>query len=131
MAQKSDTPKVKVMLNGQEMFPTRYASGSDLQGKAYTLEIAGVRKEQMTDPHTFEPVEKFVVYFKGAQRGFVLGKTFAETIATATGETDAAQWASKRVQIYPEQTRLGVGVRARKAPNGPSEIPQTLQEEDE
>lgn len=129
--QETQKPKIKVTMNGQEMFPTRYAGGADLHGKAFTLEIALVQPEEMNDPHTFEKITKWVVYFKGAQRGMVLGKQFAESIAEATGETDAQKWAGKRVEIYPQQTRLGVGVRARKAPNGASVVPETLQEDEE
>ena len=127
---KNDTPKIKVTMNGTEMFPTRYASGTDLHGKAFTLEISHLQTEKMSDPHTFQEIEKWVIYFKGAQRGMVLGKKFAESIAEATGETDAVKWVGKRVQIYPVDTRLGVGIRARKAPNGVSEIPATLQDEE-
>lgn len=131
MAKLNDKPKLKVTMGGAEMFPTRYAGGSDLHGKSFTLEIAGVQMEEMNDPHTFEKIQKYVIYFRGAQRGMVLGKQFAESIAEATGETDAQQWTGKRVEIYPQNTRLGVGVRARKAPNGPSQVPDVLQEDEE
>lgn len=36
---------MKVTITGKEMFPTRYASGTDLTCKAYTLTIAKIAFE--------------------------------------------------------------------------------------
>lgn len=116
----------KITINGAEMFPARYAGGDDLAGKAYTLRIERIEREKMTNPRTHQETEKHVIYFAGAKRGFVLGKEFAESIAVALGEWDAALWHGKSVQIFPQQTRLGVGVRARKAPNGITPLPAAI-----
>lgn len=121
----------RITINGHEMFPTRYASAQDLKAKTYTLEIADVHLEKMTNPRTKQEQEKFVIYFKNAKRGFVLGKEFAESIAQALGEYDASAWAGKKIEIYTVQTRLGDGVRARRAPNGETPAPEVLNQDDE
>jgi hypothetical protein len=117
---------MKLTMNGQDMFPARYASGSDLAGKPYTLIIDRVAVERMTNPRTHQESDKYVVYFTGAKRGFVLGKQFAESIATSLNETDAEKWKGKKVTLFPIETRLGVGVRARPPVNGTSTLPDLL-----
>jgi hypothetical protein len=122
---------MKVTFKSKEMFPTRYASGTDLAGKAYTLTIAKIAFEEMTNPKTHETHSKPVIYFLNAKRGFVLGKQFAESIAIALGEWEAQKWYGRIVQIYPTQTRLGIGVRARPAPNGETPPPPAIAGEGE
>jgi len=104
---------MKITLNGEEIFPARYAHGEDLKGKAYTVMIERIEHEEMTNPHTKRNEKKFVIYFANSRRGFVLGKEFAESIARALAMNEAEKWIGQRVIIYPQQTRLGVGVRAR------------------
>jgi len=104
---------MKITLNGEEMFPTRYARGEDLGGKAYAVTIERITQEEMTNPRTKQTEKKFVIYFVGSRRGFVIGKEFAESIARALNEYNAEKWFGQRVIIYPHQTKLGTGVRAR------------------
>lgn len=103
-----------------DMFPGKYATGEDLHGKALTLTISTVKREKMRPNPASPEVEKFVIYFDGAQRGIVLSKTLAEQIAAAVGSDDTDHWPGQRVTIYPEPVTVAgvarVAIRARKAP---------------
>lgn len=104
-------------MNIRTMFPRKYASGEDLNGRPVVLTIASVRPERMTPPGA-APVEKYVVYFKGAERGVVLSRLLAEQIAAATGFDDTEHWPGKAVTLYPETIKVAgverVVIRARK-----------------
>lgn len=102
----------------QEMFPRRYASGEDLKGRAVEVTIARVQQEEMR-PGGGPPVKKWVIYFQGAQRGVVLGRTLAYQIAEALGDDDTDHWPGKRVTLYPVQMTVAgkrvTAIRARPA----------------
>lgn len=102
-----------------EMFPRRYATGEDLQGKAVTLTIARVAQEEMRPQAGAPPVKKHVVYFKGAVKGVILSRTLAYQIADAVGDEDTAAWPGKRVTLYPVPLQVAgqnrVAIRARPA----------------
>jgi len=104
-----------------EMFPRKYANGGDLQGKAVTVEIAGVQQEQMRTAGT-APELKYVLYVVGGHKGIVLSRTLAQQIAAATGEQDTDKWKGKRVTLYPEPMTVAgvprIAVRARAANGG-------------
>lgn len=121
----------KITLQGKDLYPTRYATAQDLGEKTPTLEIERIDIERMTNPRTHEESEKPVIYFRRASRGIVLGKQFAESIAAALGEYDASLWSGKRVQLYTTQTRMGLGVRARRAPNGETPLPLELSDDED
>ena len=121
----------KITLGGAELFPTRYFSGADLAGKSYIVEIRQIVHEEMTNPRTKAQITKAVVYFVKPLRGAVLGKEFAESIATALGEWNADAWPGQKVIIYAKQTRLGAGIRAKStAANHAEPAPDTAGEED-
>jgi hypothetical protein len=102
-----------------EMFPSKYANGTDLQGKPVTVTIQTVRPEQMRPNQAAEEVTKFVVYFVEAKRGVVLNKTLAQQIAKITGSDDTDNWEGKRITLYPEPVTVAgvarVAIRARAA----------------
>jgi hypothetical protein len=110
-------------MNVNDMFPKKYASGLDLQGRAVNVTIAGISKEQMHPPGA-GTVEKYVLYFKETGRGVVLTKTLAEQIAAAVGHDETDQWTGKRITIYPEEIKVAGAVRlvirARAAANAPA-----------
>lgn len=100
------------------MFPRKYATGEDLQGKAVTLEIARITSEQMR-PGGAAPQTKFVVYFKGAGKGVILSRTLAYNIAEALGSEDTDAWIGQRITLYPEPLTVAgkarIAIRARAA----------------
>jgi hypothetical protein len=117
-----------------EMFPRKYATGEDLQGKALMLTIAAVKAEKMTPQPGSPPVDKYVLYFQEAKKGIVLNRTLAEQIAEIHGqETD--DWIGKRITIYPVPMTVAgkhrIAIRARAAHDGEKTPPPTMQEGEE
>ena len=120
-----------------DIFPRKYATGEDLNGKPVTLVIARVVAEQMRPAPGAQPQEKYVVYFEQAQKGVILSRTLASQIVESTGQDDTDRWVGKRVTLYPLPMRVAgrdvVAIRASKpaAANGHAEPPASLQEEEE
>ncbi len=88
-------------MNINDMYPRKYASGLDLDGRAVTVTIAGIKKESMRPPGA-GPVEKYVLYFRETPRGVVLTRILAGQIAAAVGTDETDQWTGKRITLYPE-----------------------------
>lgn len=87
-------------MNIFQVFPSNYLRAGDLNGRPYTLTIARFVVEQMGR----DEEEKPVVYFDSADKGLVLNRTNAFTIADLYGpETD--DWVGKRITIYPTRVR--------------------------
>jgi hypothetical protein len=109
-------------MNIREMYPTKYATGADLNGKAVTLTIAGVAAEKMRPGPGQPEVEKFVIYFKETKKGVVLSRTLARQIAQAIGAEETDNWTGKKITIFPESMNVAgvarVAIRARAAANG-------------
>ena len=120
-----------------DIFPRKYATGEDLNGKPVTLVIASIIPETMRPAPNAQPVEKWVVYFEKASKGVILSRTLANQIVEATGQDDTDRWVGKRVTLFPLPMRVAgrdvVAIRARKAAaaNGHAEPPASLQEEEE
>ena len=80
-----------------EAFPSKYIKAHDLQGKAHTVTMQEIVMEKIGND------EKPVLYFRGKQKGFVLNRTNANTIADAYGdETD--DWTGNQITIFPAVT---------------------------
>jgi len=102
-----------------ELFPRKYATGEDLAGKSVTLTISHLRLEKMIPTPGTAPVEKWVIFFKEAQKGIVLSKTLAFQISKVVGSEDTDEWVGKKVVLYPEPVNVAgytrTAIRARKA----------------
>lgn len=114
-----------------ELFPRKYATGEDLAGKTPTLIISRVVLESM-HPQPGKPAEnKPVIYFEKATKGIILTAPLARQLAALLGD-DTEKWTGKRVQLFTEAIRVAgqerTAIRARQAPNGPTETPDELQE---
>ena len=78
-------------------FPSNYIAAHDLQGREIQLQIDDVKWEKIGDD------KKAVVYFLGKQKGLVLNKTNATTIAEKLGyETN--NWHGRTISVYPTET---------------------------
>lgn len=79
-------------------FDSDYIGHWDLQGQEVTVTInrveAGELKNEKGTSH------KPIVFFEGKQKGMVLNKTNAKTIAGLYG-ADTAKWKGKKVILYP------------------------------
>jgi hypothetical protein len=102
-----------------QMFPKRYASGEDFQGKALTLTVARVEREKMFQPKNASETEKWVVYFQEAKKGVVLNRTLAFQIAEILGSEETEDWVGAMITLYPQPMTVAgrkvVAIRARAA----------------
>ncbi len=108
-----------VLMKLKEMFPRRYATGDDLQGKAVTLTILRVAEEKMRPNPGSPPVDRWVLYFDKAKKGVILSRTLAYNVAEALGSEDTNEWIGKAITLYPEPMNVAgkkrTAIRARKA----------------
>lgn len=118
-----------------QLYPRRYATGADLNGKAYTFTIAGVSMEEVHTIPNKPPDSKPVLYFKETQKGVILTRPLALQIAQALKSNETDAWQFQKIQIYPEPLTVAgqprIAIRARSAPNGIDTPPATLQEEED
>ena len=77
-----------------QMFPSKYLSSDDLNGKAVKARISSLDQEQMRDGTT-----KFVLSFDGRTKGLVLNKTNGKTLAVAFGK-DSGGWMGKEIELF-------------------------------
>jgi hypothetical protein len=121
-------------MNVNKMFPSRYATGADLNGKSHTLVIARIAEEEMRPQPTAAPVKKFVLYFKNAQKGIILSRTLTDQIAAVLGQ-ETEEWTGKKITIYAVPLRVAgkdrLAIRAKAPIDGTTPVPPTLQEVDE
>lgn len=114
-------------MNVNEQFPSLYLKSSDLAGQMVKVQISDVKSEEIgTD-------RKMIMYFVGKQKGMVLNKTNAKTLAEQFGdETD--NWVGAQIEIFSMkvdyQGRMVDGLRVRIPPqprkangNGPVTTP--------
>jgi hypothetical protein len=81
-------------------FPSKYVRAADLNGKPITVTIARIVVEKVGQ----DQEEKPVVYFQRAQKGLILNKVNAMTIASLYGiETDG--WVNRQVTLYVTKVR--------------------------
>lgn len=86
----------------RKMFPSKWLSAIDLDGKAYTLTIERVTVEELQGQHG--PEEKPAVWFKGSDKALILNRTNTETIMSAYGpNTDG--WVNQKVELYPTEVQ--------------------------
>ncbi len=86
-----------------EAYPSQYLKCADLNGKPWDMKIRTVSEEDLGQGHDKET--KPVVYFENAQKGLVLNKTNATTIAKVYGD-DTGTWTGQGVQVFPTQVEF-------------------------
>ncbi len=84
-------------------FPSQYLKCADLNGKPWDMKIRTVALEDLGQGSDKE--EKPVIYFHKAQKGLVLNKTNATTIAKVYGD-DTSAWTGQGVQVFPTQVEF-------------------------
>ena len=89
----------------RSMYDSEYLGHWDLQGREVTVTIATVIGASLTAPGGRKS-KKPVVMFEGKEKGLCLNKTNGKTIAAGYGN-DTAEWAGKKLVLYPSQTSFG------------------------
>lgn len=78
-----------------QAFPSKYLKAADLNDQAHLLTMREVAMEKIS-----ETDQKPVLYFQGADKGIVLNRTNADTIALAYGD-DSDGWIGKPIEVFP------------------------------
>lgn len=109
-------------MNVNEQFPSLYLKSTDLAGQMVKVQISDVKNEEIgTD-------RKMIMYFVGKQKGMVLNKTNAKTLAEQFGdETD--NWIGAQIEVFAMkvdfQGRMVDGLRVRVPPQPRKTAPAT------
>ena len=112
-----------------EMFPSRYVKGQDLNGRAMTVTIERIQLEGMRPNPQSPELEKYVLYTTEGKKGIVLSKTLAIQIARILGIDESDEWKGKKVTLFPTPMIVAgvqrVAIRAREVKDDRivSEIP--------
>ena len=85
------------------MFPSKWLAAADLEDQDKTLTISDVTQEIVGQGEESE--SKWVLYFNEVEKGLVLNKTNATSLAAALGdETD--YWLGRKVVLYPTEVQF-------------------------
>lgn len=119
-----------------EAFPSEYLRAADLQGRQVKVVIDHVELREIGDS------DKPVLFFEGKDKGVVLNKTNANTIAAVYGD-EMDTWSGKPIILFSQmvsfQGRMQPGIRVlipaqpRRAAPAAKPVPaqqQTVQSED-
>ena len=111
-------------MNINEMFPSKYLRAADLQGMKVPVTISGVSMTEFEDNGKKE--SKAVIHFEGKEKGMVMNKTNAMTIAAAYGD-DTDNWPGQKVILYSAKVNFGGEMKDALR----VELPQAMAEETE
>src|SRR5262245_41000408 len=91
------------MATKSEAFPSRFFKAADIPPAGLVLQIAKVEHEKVGP----DQEEKWVMYFKGQEKQFVLNSTNWDLTAAALREDDSDNWIGKTIELYPTTTQFG------------------------
>jgi hypothetical protein len=103
-----------------DQFPSDYLRAADLEGKELTLTIRNVAMEEVGADRENKPV----LYFEGQDKGIILNKTNAATIAELYGD-DTDEWPGEAITLfsamvtYQGKTMPGLRVKMPSRTKGP------------
>ena len=92
-------------MNIGSAFKSNYLKHSDLNGKRVRVIMERVEIETVGQGQDAE--EKPVLYFKGHERGLVLNKTNAYSIAEIVGSEETEEWAGHAIVLHQDKTTFG------------------------
>lgn len=106
-------------MNYKLMFKSQFLIAEELQGKEATITIERVEMKKL-EQDDGRKKDKGIIYFRGSDRGWVLGRTNAMCLAAMfSEETDA--WIGKRVTLFATEVQLGgervLGIRVKGSPD--------------
>jgi hypothetical protein len=109
-------------MNINDAYPSKYIKSADLQGRIIKLKIANVGYEQIGND------SKLIMYFQGKNKGMVLNRTNARTIADQYGD-DTDNWTGADVEVFSMkvdmQGRMVDGLRVRVPPRQQAPAPRS------
>jgi hypothetical protein len=82
-----------------KMIESRYLKNSDLDGQDLDVTIEQVREEELRgDDGAIK--KKWIVFFRGLERGLILNVTNTRRLAELCGSKLSEEWVGKRVRLY-------------------------------
>jgi hypothetical protein len=86
-----------------DLYPSKYLRGDDLQGHAVTVKIEKVTLERFYDQQSKSEIEKLVVYLVGKKKSLICGKALAYEIAGICGSKNTDTWPGKEIIVFTER----------------------------
>jgi len=86
-----------------DLYPSKYLRGSDLQGHAVTVKIERVALERFYDQQSRSELEKLVVYLVGKKKALIAGKSLAYEIAGACKSRNTDTWPGHEFVLFTER----------------------------
>ena len=100
---------------------SKYLKASDLQGREVEVTIDHYTQDELEN-RKGEKEKKWVIWFRGKEKGLVLNVTNAETLGKLFPDSEAA--IGKPIMLFAVQTSMGEGIRVRgNAPLPEDDIP--------
>lgn len=81
-----------------EAFPSNFLKVDDLKGKRIIVTMDRIEVQKIGDD------TKPVLFFQGKDKGLVLNKTNAITIAEITGTEEMDNWRGQKIVLHPDKT---------------------------
>jgi hypothetical protein len=95
--------KETVMAKRHEVFPTRFLTAADLNGKPITLTIERAPLEVLKNKTGEET--KTVLYFRGTKKSLPLNRVNWDSCADICGD-DSDDWSGCRIEVFPTTTQF-------------------------
>ena len=120
-------------MNINKLFPSKYLKESDLTGEEVNVTISRLTVEGVRNQQSGEDEDLPVLYFEGMEKGLILNRTNADTVAKLYG-VETGNWPGNRLTLYVQygfqafnQTwdviRIRDTIPTSKAPVAPSPTP--------
>ncbi len=115
-------------MNISDAFPSKYIKSTDLKGRDVTVTIEGYEMVAIQN----EQGRKLALRFEGKDKGWIVNKTNANTIAKLLNSGRVEDWVGKQITLYPTETAYQgemvdcIRVRRNKAADSFNEPPQNL-----
>ena len=110
-------------MNIDDMFPSKYLRGSDLE-EPITVTIARLTQVPMRPYKGADPVQKWVLHLEEIVKAVILCSTTARQIAKAVGSKTVDDWIGHRITLFPKplkvagKNRIAIRARAPAVSNG-------------
>lgn len=128
MARDDDESFGTLTLDGRPLFESEWLRVSDLNGKELAGKVESVERAECFNARKNKKESKTAIRLVGIKKGFICCKTNANSIAKATGETEALRWIGKTITLYPGTWRKPSDcIRVREKPSRGSDQGQQSQ----
>ncbi len=118
-------------MNINEAYPSKYLKAGDVTETPTSYTITDVNIEEVGR----EKQPRLVLQFKGEEKGMVVNKTNAKTIAKALGSEETEDWIGKAIKLYSTEVSFGdemvEAIRVSLKPGTANDVPGKQKRDDE